>query len=66
VASRVPAAPTAKQRDAVRHPTSYKVLVEPLSSVGEAAGAGAAGLWVAQPATAARASTASIVFVNYV
>ena len=70
VASRVPASPTAKQRDAVRHPTSYSVLVVPLPSAFEAAGAGAAGAGaagaeVAQPATAARAaSTASVILMN--
>src|SRR5215472_3219405 len=58
--------PTAKQRDADRHPTSYRVLVVPLPSACEVAGAGAAGAEVAQPASTARASIASAVLMNYV
>src|SRR5579864_3187216 len=70
VASRVPASPTAKQCEAVRHPMSYRVCVVPLRSACQATGSGAAGaavaLPVAQPVAADRARTASIVFMNYV
>src|SRR5689334_941847 len=70
VASRVPASPTAKQRDAVRQPASYRVRVVPLCSVCQvavvvvtAAGAGAAEVQAVQLATATRASAASAVLM---
>ena len=45
---------------------SARTTLRRLPSACEAAGAGAAGVRVAQPAIAAKASTASAVFMNYV
>src|SRR6266851_6080729 len=68
VASRVPASPTAKHRDAVRQPTSYRAFVVPLCSAYQVPDPGAAtvpGVPVApQLAAKASARAASAVFMT--